>query len=188
MERETGFEPATPSLEGSCSSQLSYSRSTWRFTISAVCLRSTRLYGPTLHSPFVKRSAQPDLGSEPHPISIRDNDAACGATSDLPCLVHRATTAWWRGEDSNLRRHEPADLQSAPFNHFGTSPIPRNSRATHVRWLFGDKSVKRQGRFPLFNSKFARPGFRTEDLKLHECDRTACARDHTKELKGQPNP
>src|SRR5215475_7708771 len=26
MERETGFEPATPSLEGSCSSQLSYSR------------------------------------------------------------------------------------------------------------------------------------------------------------------
>ena len=27
MERETGLEPATPSLEGSCSSQLSYSRS-----------------------------------------------------------------------------------------------------------------------------------------------------------------
>ena len=26
LERETGFEPATPSLEGSCSSQLSYSR------------------------------------------------------------------------------------------------------------------------------------------------------------------
>ena len=30
---------------------------------------------------------------------------------------------WWRGEDSNLRRHEPADLQSAPFNRFGTSPL-----------------------------------------------------------------
>ena len=26
LERETGLEPATPSLEGSCSSQLSYSR------------------------------------------------------------------------------------------------------------------------------------------------------------------
>ncbi len=26
LERETGFEPATPSLEGLCSSQLSYSR------------------------------------------------------------------------------------------------------------------------------------------------------------------
>ena len=29
---------------------------------------------------------------------------------------------WWRGEDSNLRRHKPADLQSAPFGHSGTSP------------------------------------------------------------------
>src|SRR5947199_9663212 len=28
----------------------------------------------------------------------------------------------WRGEDSNLRRHTPADLQSAPFGHLGTSP------------------------------------------------------------------
>jgi hypothetical protein len=28
LERETGFEPATPSLEGWCSSQLSYSRKT----------------------------------------------------------------------------------------------------------------------------------------------------------------
>ena len=30
--------------------------------------------------------------------------------------------SWWRGEDSNLRRHTPADLQSAPFGHSGTSP------------------------------------------------------------------
>jgi hypothetical protein len=30
---------------------------------------------------------------------------------------------WWRGEDSNLRRREPADLQSAPFGRFGTSPL-----------------------------------------------------------------
>ena len=59
LERETGFEPATPSLEGSCSSQLSYSRA----------------------------------------------------------------GVWWRGEDSNLRRHKPADLQSAPVGRFGTSPF-----------------------------------------------------------------
>jgi hypothetical protein len=32
---------------------------------------------------------------------------------------------WWRGEDSNLRRHKPADLQSAPFGHSGTSPQSR---------------------------------------------------------------
>ncbi len=30
--------------------------------------------------------------------------------------------SWWRGEDSNLRRDDPADLQSAPFDRFGTSP------------------------------------------------------------------
>lgn len=29
---------------------------------------------------------------------------------------------WWRGMDSNHRRHKPTDLQSAPFGHSGTSP------------------------------------------------------------------
>ena len=28
----------------------------------------------------------------------------------------------WGGEDLNLRRQLPADLQSAPFGHSGTSP------------------------------------------------------------------
>ena len=34
---------------------------------------------------------------------------------------------WWRGKDSNLRRHKPADLQSAPFGRSGTPPqrLPR---------------------------------------------------------------
>ena len=39
LERETGLEPATPSLEGSCSSQLSYSRlseATW-LALSSSC-------------------------------------------------------------------------------------------------------------------------------------------------------
>ena len=31
--------------------------------------------------------------------------------------------AWW-GKDSNLRRHQPADLQSAPFGRSGTPPLP----------------------------------------------------------------
>ena len=29
----------------------------------------------------------------------------------------------WAGLDSNQRRHKPADLQSAPFGHFGTYPF-----------------------------------------------------------------
>ncbi len=29
---------------------------------------------------------------------------------------------WWAGKDSNLGRHKPADLQSAPFGRLGTCP------------------------------------------------------------------
>ncbi len=29
---------------------------------------------------------------------------------------------YWRGQDSNLRRRLPTDLQSAPFGRSGTSP------------------------------------------------------------------
>ena len=32
------------------------------------------------------------------------------------------TVAWWRGEDSNLRRRTPTGLQPVPFGHTGTSP------------------------------------------------------------------
>ena len=30
--------------------------------------------------------------------------------------------SWWVGKGSNLRRREPGDLQSPPFDHFGTDP------------------------------------------------------------------
>ncbi len=41
---------------------------------------------------------------------------------------------WWRGKDSNLRRLSPADLQSAPFGHSGTSPPgPSPSLALSLR-------------------------------------------------------
>lgn len=30
---------------------------------------------------------------------------------------------WWRGEDLNLRRRTPTDLQSVPFGHSGTPPL-----------------------------------------------------------------
>src|SRR5262249_21756602 len=38
----------------------------------------------------------------------------------------------WRGEDSNLRRRLPADLQSAPFGRSGTSPFVPSP--TPSRW------------------------------------------------------
>src|SRR5262249_34790886 len=43
----------------------------------------------------------------------------------LPFVSLVATDWWWRGEDLNPRRHPPADLQSAPFGHLGTSPSIR---------------------------------------------------------------
>jgi len=33
--------------------------------------------------------------------------------------------SWWVGKDSNLGRRMPADLQSAPFDRFGTHPWSR---------------------------------------------------------------
>src|SRR5271168_4889059 len=45
----------------------------------------------------------------------------------------RTCDHWWRGEDSNLRRRTPADLQSAPFGHSGTSPLRKRSR-NQSRW------------------------------------------------------
>ena len=32
------------------------------------------------------------------------------------------SSPWWWGKDSNLRRREPADLQSAPVDRLGTPP------------------------------------------------------------------
>jgi hypothetical protein len=39
----------------------------------------------------------------------------------------------WGEEDSNLRRHTPADLQSAPVGHFGISPGTSRWRDSNPR-------------------------------------------------------
>jgi hypothetical protein len=44
------------------------------------------------------------------------------------CATLNVSGIAWGGEDSNLRRPTPADLQSAPFGHSGTSPMLRNTR------------------------------------------------------------
>ena len=40
----------------------------------------------------------------------------------LPLSYTRGLNGWWAEKDSNLRRREPADLQSAPFDRFGIRP------------------------------------------------------------------
>jgi hypothetical protein len=95
VERETGFEPATPSLEGSRSSQLSYSR---LVAANDDAAPKTSLAGP-----------------HRTPLDLQNDPSAVGTHA---CLG----PPWWGEEDSNLRRHEPTDLQSAPFGRLGISP------------------------------------------------------------------
>ncbi len=87
MERETGFEPATPSLEGSCSSQLSYSRTR---AVDHCCIPRPTRWG-------------------------------------ISALRSRARSVVERG-GFEPPKAKPADLQSAPFDRFGTSPF-----ATHEK-------------------------------------------------------
>ena len=42
----------------------------------------------------------------------------------------------WAGQDSNLRRRKPPDLQSGPFDHSGTYPINSLSAARPNIFLF----------------------------------------------------
>ena len=83
----------------------------------------------------------------------------------------------------------PRLTTSVPLQLFSALSL----RTTHVRWLFGDQSVKRRGRFHLSNSKlpvFSQPKARSfNDVIVFVFVFFCCvATDHTKELKGQSNP
>ena len=165
LERETGIEPATNSLEGcdSTTELLPPTRSltsphrapaAWpashalaRYTHTrpgsspasralAICLsdpRSIDLTWPVGHS----------VPARPPPTRVCQNIVRAGGPggqdyrygvsrarivvrAGLPAVARgrRApeSEGWWRGEDSNLRRPEPTDLQSAAFDRFATSP------------------------------------------------------------------
>ena len=56
----------------------------------------------------------------------------------------------WGEQDSNLRRHSPADLQSAPVGLFGISPINRVLLLIHT----------------FTNLSRADEGIRTPDLQI----------------------
>ena len=46
----------------------------------------------------------------------------CGGSNPLQPNVAPIIKLWWREVDSNHRRHEPADLQSAPVGRLGIPP------------------------------------------------------------------
>ncbi len=78
-------------------------------------LKSSVKYTLTKNSKSMERA----MGLEPTTASLE------GWRSSIEL---RPQNQWWAGEDSNLRRRMPADLQSAPFNHSGTCPQASNTQ------------------------------------------------------------
>ena len=99
LERETGFEPATPSLEGSCSSQLSYSRASFE-TFASDGHSDFRFPISSRRSP-----GRASCGLAARPAPIFSTSAPLCRLFFFRLHSPAARIAWWRGEDSNLRRH-----------------------------------------------------------------------------------
>ena len=63
------------------------------------------------------------------------------------------SAVWWAGKDSNLGRHKPADLQSAPFGHLGTCPryfiVLDQSNPAHRRRAHRPTAQQRQADLPV---------------------------------------
>ena len=56
-----------------------------------------------------------------YPCATPSGHSQAGAPKRASLGAFRSRSRW-AGEDSNLRRHKPADLQSAAFGHFATDP------------------------------------------------------------------
>ena len=91
------------------------------------------------------------LDSRSHP---RETLEAFIRTHSTEQEARRPTQArhWWAGKDSNLGRHKPADLQSAPFGHLGTCPryfiVFNQSISVHRRRAHQPTSQQRQADLP----------------------------------------
>ena len=98
MERETGIEPATNSLEGCDSTIELLPHFDFRFWISD--------------------SEPPALANRLPPSNGKGGDAQSKVQN------RKSEIRWWTGEGSNLRRpHGSADLQSAAFDRSATCPV-----------------------------------------------------------------
>lgn len=124
MEPVAGLEPATYGLQNRC---------------STAELHRQKIF-------IVIKSLQPFL------INLLAN-CVCPlllsrGTANLFCILNnrgvvchpklRRSEGWWAGRDSNPRRRKPADLQSAPFDRFGTYPYFKkthrhSSEKRHIR-------------------------------------------------------
>ena len=139
-----GFEPMTPSLPWKCSTTelrrriLSLSGAGAEPTSEIEPEPSNRTWsGRRDSNPRPSAWKADALPTELLPQSISDSESRIGdGVSEPPepgINVETLKPIWWTGEDSNLRRRMPLDLQSSPVGHFGTCPSlqgrPRQRRA-----------------------------------------------------------
>jgi hypothetical protein len=126
MERETGIEPATNSLEGcdSTTELLPPSRSPTRPSTCARDLALRRASPPY----FLQPTPLPTGRSSQFPLTAA-RSAACRQTNSAtnflcpaPTFTRRASESWWGGEGSNLRSPKAAGLQPAAIDRSATSP------------------------------------------------------------------
>ena len=103
MERETGIEPATNSLEG--------------------CDSTTELLPPFDSLRRSPLDAALRLATSNLLAACRQrNSANLLLPARQPSHAYPAREGWWGGEGSNLRSPKAADLQSAAIDHSATSP------------------------------------------------------------------
>jgi hypothetical protein len=140
MERETGIEPATNSLEG-CDSTTELLPPTRLALFASSPLRRgkpaaffaalTALLSPWARQPsralFRHRGAKRRL--PPNQQCHQPSQAAA------PTFTRRRKEGWWGGEGSNLRSPKAAGLQPAAIDRSATSPkyINRLARSGHDR-------------------------------------------------------
>src|SRR5262245_37560947 len=60
-----------------------------------------------------------------------------------PAVAREASEGWWGRQDSNLRSHEAADLQSAPFATRDTPPSQQRQQIVRKKWRRTEPSIWR---------------------------------------------
>ncbi len=97
-------------------------------------LTRSRFAPGQLHPRGAAEDGRDKLGHED--VEALAPQGRCKRRGEEATTPHRAAKGWWGRRDSNLRSHEAADLQSAPF---ATRDTPRSTAAQSGRTLPADR-------------------------------------------------
>ena len=125
MERETGIEPALVAWKATVL-PLNYSRPGILQTVQIKQKQKISWWREVDYSgrPALRPSGASLRLFKIAPGELVEPTCQFGGSHPPPTNADLLNELWWREVDSNHRRHEPADLQSAPVGRLG---IPPNS-------------------------------------------------------------